>query len=401
MQKLREYLPPDEVDCVVYHSPCSDGFAGAWVFWKYLKEIHGIENHDTDERFKKFKFIQFSHMMSEKDVRAKIIPEITDRNVVFIDVCPSEPVFLDMIICPERAIVLDHHESALKTTEKFPADYVFKHCHIDQTHSGCMLAHQYCYPDDDPSLFLRCIEDRDIWAWKLSDTSRPFTEAFHKSVPFDFEAYSVFEDEANVNSLVEEGKVLMKYKDARIMDLVKKAREGEITIDGKNYAVYMINTAEHISDLGHVLSQTDCQRLERTCDFALMWYYDERRGKIKVSLRSDGDREKEKQINVSEIARYFGGGGHPNASGFTIDSPELFLTALNTIVPKQNLDDSANPEDPENPASRVSFKQASYKKSNNHTNTPFYYKKPIPFISGVLVGGAIVIAAFLLGRKSA
>lgn len=332
MQNLREYLPADEVDCVVYHSPCADGFAGAYTFWKYLKSNIQPDNLEIKDRVT---FIPFNHSMSELDIREKILPQISNRNVVFVDVCPGPEVFLDLLIQPNLCVVLDHHESALKTTEKFANDFVFKHCHIDQTRSGCILAHEYCYPDEDPPLFLKCIEDRDIWAWKMDEISRPFTEAFHKCVPFDFEAYSVFEDPANVHSLVEEGKVLMKYKDARIMELVGLAMEAEITINEKTYAVYIINTAENVSDLGHILSQTDCKRLEKPCDFAMMWHYDQIWGKIKVSLRSDGKREN--PINVSEIARQFGGGGHPSASGFTISNTDLFLDALNSTISDKEL----------------------------------------------------------------
>lgn len=344
MQQLRQYLPPDEIDCVVYHHPCADGFAGAYVFWKYLKE-KGNDN---------VRFIPFNHLMDERAARDEILPQVKDRNVVFVDVCPESNLFLDMLIQPNKCVVLDHHESALKTTEDYATDFVFKHCHIDQTHSGCILAHQYCYPDEDPPLFLKCIQDRDLWAWKMEDISRPFSEAFSGSTPFDFEAYSVYEDELNVYSLIEEGKILLKYKDAKIMNLVGKAMEGEITIDGKEYAVYIINTVEHISDLGHVLSQTECKRLEKPCDFVMMWYYDQKWGKIKVSLRSDGDRET--SVNVSEIARYFGGGGgHPNASGFAISNPDMFVKILNSF--SQNADDNvASPQLP------ITIKKATPKK---------------------------------------
>jgi oligoribonuclease NrnB/cAMP/cGMP phosphodiesterase (DHH superfamily) len=331
MEHLRSYLPPDEVDCVVYHNPCSDGFGGAYVFWKYLKETYNIDDPSENNRIR---FIPFSHMMSEKDVRERVLPEVKGRNVVYIDVCPGPNVFLDMLIEPERAIVLDHHESGLKTTEKHPSDFVFKHCHIDQTYSGCILAHRYCYPDKEPPLFLKFIQDRDIWAWKLEEFSRPFTEAFHRSVPFEFAEYAKFEDEDHVYSLVKEGNVLSKYKDLRVLELAKRAKEGEITIDGRKYTVFIINTGEHISDLGHVLSQMDCPRFEKKCDFAMMWYYDEIRGKIKVSLRSDNDLPKEDQINVSTIARHFGGGGHPNAGGFTLDKSDLLLNALNEVADK-------------------------------------------------------------------
>jgi phosphoesterase RecJ-like protein len=38
----------------------------------------------------------------------------------------------------------------------------------------------------------------------------------------------------------------------------------------------------------------------------------ERGGQVKVSLRGKGD------VNVQRIAARFGGGGHPNAAGFTV-----------------------------------------------------------------------------------
>ena len=54
-------------------------------------------------------------------------------------------------------------------------------------------------------------------------------------------------------------------------------------------------------------------RLSPSCDFAVIWYYDHNRRSIKVSLRSFYEN-----IDVSEIASNFGGGGHKKASGFTL-----------------------------------------------------------------------------------
>jgi bifunctional oligoribonuclease and PAP phosphatase NrnA len=49
---------------------------------------------------------------------------------------------------------------------------------------------------------------------------------------------------------------------------------------------------------------------------------DERRGTRKVSLRATDQR-----VDVSSIAREFGGGGHPQAAGFStaLPYPELML----------------------------------------------------------------------------
>ena len=51
-------------------------------------------------------------------------------------------------------------------------------------------------------------------------------------------------------------------------------------------------------------------------DVVRAWYLDGRSGRRKVSLRAtDGE------VDVSVIARQFGGGGHRQAAGFTTDVP--------------------------------------------------------------------------------
>ena len=54
-------------------------------------------------------------------------------------------------------------------------------------------------------------------------------------------------------------------------------------------------------------------RLSPDCDVAMIWYYDHADRLIKVSLRSFHDT-----VDVSEVAKKFGGGGHKKAAGFTL-----------------------------------------------------------------------------------
>ena len=54
-------------------------------------------------------------------------------------------------------------------------------------------------------------------------------------------------------------------------------------------------------------------RLSPDCDFAMIWYYDHDDRMVKVSLRAFHDH-----IDVSEIAKKYGGGGHKKAAGFTL-----------------------------------------------------------------------------------
>ena len=59
-----------------------------------------------------------------------------------------------------------------------------------------------------------------------------------------------------------------------------------------------------MSEVGNALSPH--------CDLAMIWFHDHDDKDIKVSVRAFHDN-----IDASEIAKQFGGGGHKSAAGFT------------------------------------------------------------------------------------
>ena len=54
-------------------------------------------------------------------------------------------------------------------------------------------------------------------------------------------------------------------------------------------------------------------KLSPDCDFAMIWYYDHDKCNYRCSLRAFHDT-----MDVSEIAKSFGGGGHRKAAGFNL-----------------------------------------------------------------------------------
>ena len=66
----------------------------------------------------------------------------------------------------------------------------------------------------------------------------------------------------------------------------------------------VVNASHWMSEVGNALSPH--------CDLAMIWYHDHEDKKIKVSLRAFHDN-----IDASEIAKQYGGGGHKSAAGFT------------------------------------------------------------------------------------
>ena len=74
-------------------------------------------------------------------------------------------------------------------------------------------------------------------------------------------------------------------------------------VDSEN--CFVCNSNVDISDLGNYIAKQGYQ-------IGIIW--GRRKGQLIVSLRSIGD------MDVSIIAKDFGGGGHKNASGFTLNT---------------------------------------------------------------------------------
>ena len=90
--------------------------------------------------------------------------------------------------------------------------------------------------------------------------------------------------------------------------------------------VMVVNSSHWMSEIGG--------RLAPDCDFAMIWYYDHEDRLNKVSLRAFHDA-----VDVSELAKTFGGGGHKKAAGFQI-SGELCVDDIFDI------EEDLEPEEP-------------------------------------------------------
>ena len=115
-------------------------------------------------------------------------------------------------------------------------------------------------------------------------------------------------NDQNLNQLIEKGRAIVEYENQKVERITKSELE-IITLDG--YQVPIINTTQLISEIGNAL----CQEYP----FAVMYF--ETKDKRIYSLRSQG----ENGVDVSMIASKFGGGGHRNAAGFSIEKPQIDL----------------------------------------------------------------------------
>lgn len=204
-------------------------------------------------------------------------------------------------------LVLDHHKSAQKDLAGL--DF----CTFDMNRSGARMAFDYfrewARQDDntahiyaDAEKLVEYVQDRDLWRWGLPESKE--INAAIASERQDFSAWSrlAFRLQHNPHGAVIEGAAILRYERQQVLRIVKTARS--VVLAG--HEVLCANAPVCQSEVGEALAEGR--------PFGVGWYLDDA-GKVRVSLRSRGPEG----VDVSEIARLFGGGGHRNAAGFEVD----------------------------------------------------------------------------------
>ena len=268
---MKRVLEPSSVNIVIYHADCTDGFGAAYSAWKLLgnrAEYHACK-HGTPP------------------------PDVNGKNVVVLDFSFNNATTKEMIENADNLLVIDHHKSAMVELHDI------SNTHFDMTKSGAMLAWEFFHPGKEPPKFIKYIQDRDLWKWEL-EYSKEFSAAFDM-VPFDFEVFSEFEDDSTFADACKRGSYILAYSKVAIKRVADQATMR--CWEGKK--IYIVNSSHWMSEIGSKLSPD--------CDFAVIWYYDHDRQEYRVSLRSFHE-----DVDCSEIAKRFGGGGHKKAAGFRL-----------------------------------------------------------------------------------
>lgn len=268
-------LEPTSVNCVIYHADCTDGFGAAYSAWKCLGN--------------RAEYYACKHGSTPPDVKGKV--------VAILDFSYNNATTKQMIEDAENLIVIDHHKSAMVELHDI------SNTHFDMKHSGARLAWDFFHPGKEPPKFIDYIEDRDLWKWELP-YSKEFSAAFDM-VPYQFEEFEKFEDDSVFDDAVKRGSYILAYSKTVVKKVCDKASSR--SLDGHD--VLVVNASHWMSEIG--------ARLAPDCDFAVIWYYDHNDRINKVSLRSFHEH-----VDVSEIAKRFGGGGHKKAAGFTLPADQ-------------------------------------------------------------------------------
>lgn len=280
-------MPESMRPLVLYHADCADGFCAAWV-------AHRKFGEDAD-----YLPVQYGQEP----------PAVTGRRVIILDFSYKRDVLQRMADAAWSIIVLDHHKTAKEELAGFPpikdgVDDCWEghNCFVrfDMEKSGGRLAWEYFNPGMPSPWLVDYTEDRDLWRWKLW-RSRDVSAAL-ASHPREFglwEKFSSFEPgDVEFSKFVSDGAAILRYQSQVVAAQCKNAHE--IEIDG--HKVLAVNATVLISEIAGSLAEGR--------PFGAT-YFIRADGKAVWSLRS-----REGGVDVSEIARRHGGGGHAQAAGF-------------------------------------------------------------------------------------
>lgn len=224
------------------------------------------------------------------------------RHVVILDFSLSPPD-MQRVANTRMLTWIDHHKSALEELDKKSNQW----SGIRDLHeAACVLTWRYYFPDKPVPRALVLIGDRDIWRQEEPD-SGAFNEGLRheRTLPDNDHLWKQLleDDSAAVAALIEKGRPLLNAR----LDMMRRyvSRYGFfVTFEG--WRTLAINQrgdgdlGQYIRDLGYDLAYcyVEGSQGEKIVTF--------------VTLFSE-------KVDVSEIAKKYGGGGHPGAAGFSFE----------------------------------------------------------------------------------
>lgn len=280
---------------VLYHGGCYDGFTAAWVAYRALGKIEALPV-----------------------LYGQPAPDCAGREVYVLDFSYPRAILEAMHASAKKLVVIDHHKSAMKDLEGL------SYCIFRDDASGARLTWEYFnlpaiepYGPVTPPWLVTYTEDRDLWRHKL-----PYTREINaalRSYEFSFKQWDAFHaidmQIFLAKDFVAEGCAILR-RERQIIDQhlrhVREIKLGPYTFPAVNASVLFSEIAGEVAK-GHPFG---------AC------YFDRDDGKRQWSLRSDEDG-----VDVSEVAKHFGGGGHRHAAGFETPNIEIVdIDSLNELV---------------------------------------------------------------------
>ncbi len=274
MPKVETKQKKEEKVLCLFHANCVDGAASAAVIKKKYPEA------------------KLYPMNYGEPIRAAI----KNRKLFVVDFSFDESTFQSLQEKAKEIFWYDHHKTAIPTQKKLGWGV------MDLDESGATLTWKQEFPDKPLPKILKYVRDKDLYLWELPDSReismylRLVTGITNPSSDVWKKFLSPIKD-SEWKKMIEQGRLALEFQKKTLQQGLKNS----FAIQFHGHKTLVVNWNLEASDMGEYIYT------EKGYEVALMFYYTGKEWNF--SLRSD-------KVDVSEIAKKYGGGGHPGASGF-------------------------------------------------------------------------------------
>lgn len=291
MSQEKEINPTQVVG--YYHSGDADGFTGAWVLNKFNPNmvLEGVDYHLP-------------------------LPEFPRDAVVYIvDYCFSKQVMRDLVEANKLVVLLDHHPLAEEVKEDLGADYTEDRfiASVTSVKSGCEIAWDFLFAGVNTPPLVTLVGDHDLWKFEQPET-KVFTEGL-KTLDHTFANWDYANTKEGFDDLMAKGKALLEERIERCRKQIEETTvKMEMVVDFKEDGTPItketpVSMLAQLDDASH---QTNLMIEAGLGELVMaMWKQEDGSTKVRVTTHKD-------YPYAGDIAKLFGGGGHPHAAGFFI-----------------------------------------------------------------------------------
>jgi len=300
---------------VIYHKKCPDGFTGFFL----LHQSH---------------LIDFNAKIMPDVPSAKFPPNNINGNVIIVDVAYKFEVLEKIIKQSKSVLFIDHHVTIRDDTIKLEKMYPNKFKTIyNEKKSGATLVWEYLYPKKKHPKFIDLIEDNDTGTWKIPGV-KDFMSGFNVNYNLKLTNENIIKfkslfKKSTVLKLMKIGKIYNEYRQYLVDEnstrisitkfpsemIYNQFRNQFNKIGQYKVAVYCGSSCPNPSELAKKIL------LDTKADIFVSWVLNLDRDEYVLTLRSEN-------VDVGNIAKLFGGGGHTYAAACSFKSNRYNITDL-------------------------------------------------------------------------
>jgi hypothetical protein len=285
---------------VVYHANCMDGLMAAYNFEQACK-LGCFPLHTNPPKYLAKSYTQDLSKSLEGLSCAK------DWDLFILDFSFDPELYPVLCNNYNTVTLIDHHKTAIEALDKWNVTFFTPsnfYAQLNLERSGAGLVQEYFGLPIDKISYL--VEDRDLWKFTL-EGAKPFHTFLSNLINHEEHEEDKFDkiDTIYLPSAISAGEQLDSYFNKLCADIIKASKR-KIVICGIEGLVCNAPPM-FASEIGNLL-------VKESGTFGAT-YYHASDDAVNFSLRADG------AIDVSALAKTFGGGGHRTAAGFRLTKP--------------------------------------------------------------------------------